>query len=231
MHLGSSCLEPGVIGVCSHPNASALKTTPQKVSTDRVFTVAAEYQQQPTVCPVFCAYWTNRFGKHALHAGAQHRRFEGGGHRGAISSRVKPPTSIDGLSYVSALRETNLFPVHLEKSAQVTPCLQGRARAQAQALAKAQTQQKNGRELKKQQLLPPFASQYDPARSSAAREGARVPARSSVRARSNAAALVENMRKAQISGSQAYREDDDVEVVEVEHTGCVSLSSLNGCKC
>ena len=52
-----------------------------------------------------------------------------------------------------------------------------------------------------------------------------------MRARSNAAALVENMRKAQISGSQAYREDDDVEVVEVEHTGCVSLSSLNGCKC
>lgn len=216
----SSCHILG--GVGSHPKDSAWRNNPQKVCSER--TAAAKCQHHPIGCPFISPYIAECVGQHSLHAGAQHRRLEGQlAEAGAISSRVKPPTGIDGLDNVSALRETNLFPVHLEKSAQVTPSLQDKARAQAQA------QHQNDLDLSVQRLLPPFASQYDSVRCSTAGEGARVPARRSVRRRADTAELAENMRRARISGSQAQNEEDDVQVVQ--HTGCVPSDSLNLCAC
>lgn len=160
--------------------------------------------------------------KHALGAGVCRRRVEAG----AISSPAKPQAEAESgwQGSHSALRNTNLFPVRLDKSAQVTPSLQKQARAK-----KAGQQNTDHAVSSLQPPLPPVTSQYDPV--SYVEEGTIVPQprpRSSVSRHTNSTDLVDNMRKAHISGPQARSEENDVEVLE--HTGCGLLNSLFLCE-
>jgi hypothetical protein len=112
------------------------------------------------------------------------------------------------------LRQTNLFPVHHEKSAQVTPSLREAAKVKAQ-------RETDRAVCSPQQQPPPLASQFDAVVPSI--EWSILPQQRPRKRRPIATTdLVRNLQRNKISDPPAQLEENDDDVEVVAHTGCVS---------